>query len=95
MALAQGKRRAKKERKAIYFDIICGLISSLLSLGGLIYVAVLNQIVSIGWFTAGVTFWVSYMIFSFFLIGVGVYTWHKEKNFDKYAPRQDLKAPIA
>jgi hypothetical protein len=95
MALSQGKRKAKKERKAIYFDIICGTVSSVLSLSGLIYVAILNQIVSIGWYTAGVTFWVGYLLFSMFLIGMGIYTWRKEKNFEKYEPRKDLKAPIA
>lgn len=94
MALAQGKQRAKKERRAIYFDIICGLVSSIISLSGIAYVAILNLVVDIGWFTVGLTFWVGYLMFSIFLIGVGIYTWHKEKNFEKYEQRKDLKAPI-
>jgi hypothetical protein len=94
MALAQGKQRAKKERRAIYFDIICGIVSSIISLSGIAYVAILNLVVNIGWFTVGLTFWVGYLIFSIFLMGVGIYTWYKEKNFEKYEQKQDLKAPI-
>ncbi len=94
MALAQGKQRAKKERRAIYFDIICGILSSIISLSGIAYVAILNLVVNIGWFTVGLTFWVGYLIFSIFLMGVGIYTWYKEKNFEKYEQKQDLKAPI-
>jgi uncharacterized membrane protein (DUF485 family) len=94
MVLSQGKKRAKKERRAIYFDIICGLVSSIISLSGIAYVAILKLVVNIGWFTVGLTFWVGYLIFSIFLVGVGVYTWYKEKNFEKYEQKKDLKAPI-
>ncbi|TET55939.1 MAG: hypothetical protein E3J52_12720 [Promethearchaeota archaeon] len=87
-------REIKNERKAIYFDIICGIISSVLALTGLTFAAISKRIFSMGWFTVSVTFWTGYLLFSFFLIGLGIYTWKKEKNFDSMEPRKDLKAPI-
>ena len=94
MALSTGKKQLKKERAGIYFDIICGITSAIIALSAITFVVVVKGIYSIGWFTAGLTFWIVYLIFSFFLMGVGIYTWHKEKNYDKYGPKKDLKAPI-
>lgn len=88
------EREIKRERKALYFDFICGIISSVLALTGLTVVAISHRIFSMGWFTVSVIFWTSYALFSFFLIGLGIYTWKKEKNFDSIEPRKDLKAPI-
>ena len=79
MALAQGKQRAKKERRAIYFDIICGIVSSIISLSGITYVAILNLVVNIGWFTVGLTFWVGYLIFS---ISILLYLIINRKNIN-------------
>lgn len=87
-------REIKTERKAIYFDIICGIISSTLALTGLTFAVISQRIFSMGWFTVSVIFWTGYLLSSFFLIGLGIYTWKKEKNFDSIEPRKDLKAPI-
>ena len=87
-------REIKTERRAIYFDIICGIISSVLALTGIAFAAISHRIYSMGWFTVSVTFWTGYLLFSFFLIGLGIYTWKKEKNFDSIEPRKDIKAPI-
>jgi hypothetical protein len=84
----------KSERKSIYFDIMCGITSSIIALTGIAWAVVFNRVASIGWFTISVTFWGGYLAFSFFLISLGIYTWHKEKNLDKYKPKKDLKAPI-
>ncbi len=88
------EREIKDERVAIYFDVICGLISSVLALSGLVYAAISNRIFNMGWFAVSVTFWTAYSLFSFFLIGLGIYTWKKNKNFDIKQLRKDLKAPI-
>lgn len=87
-------REIKDERKAIYFDIICGIISSVLALTGIAFAAISHRIFSMGWFTVSVIFWTGYLLISFFLIGLGIYTWKKEKNFDSIEQRKDLKAPI-
>ncbi len=88
------QKQLKSERKGIYFDIICGITSSVIALTGITMAVIFNRVASIGWFTISVTFWGGYLAFSFFLIGLGIYTWRKEKNFDKYQPRTDLKAPM-
>jgi len=87
-------RKIKDERKAIYFDIICGIISSVFALTILTVVAISHRIFSMGWFTVSVIFWTGYLLSSFFLIGLGIYTLKKEKNFDSIEQRKDLKAPI-
>jgi hypothetical protein len=87
-------KQIKSERKGIYFDIICGITSSVIALTGIGLAVVLNRVESIGWFTVSVTFWGGYLAFSFFLIGLGIYSWYKEKNLDKYQPREGLKAPV-
>jgi len=89
-----GTKQYKHERKAIYFDIFCGITSSVIALTGITCAVIFKRVISIGWFTIGLTFWVGYLVFSFFLIGLGIYTWYKEKNLDKSAPKKDLRAPI-
>ena len=94
MALAPHLKRAKKERMGIYMDILLGIISSVLAISGIIYVGILGEIRNWGWYIFGLTFWICWLIFSFFLIGVGIYLWHQEKHFDEREPKKDLKAPI-
>ena len=94
MALARGKSRIKKERQALYFDLIWGVISAVIALSGIIYISILNRIKSVGWFIAGFTFWMCYLLFSVLLISYGLYTSYKEKNFDENKYKKDLRAPI-
>ena len=88
------RNEAKNERINIYFDIICGITSSVLSLIGIFYVFLTHRITSIGWFTAGLIFWFGYLAFAFFLIGLGIIAWRREKSYNSSEPRKDLKAPI-
>jgi len=90
----KSEREIKDERKAIYFDVICGLLSSILSLTGLAVAAISHRIFNMGWFAVSVTFWTAYLLFSFFLIGLGIYTWKMNKNFDTKKPSKDLRAPV-
>ncbi|MFW9819829.1 MAG: hypothetical protein ACFFE5_09485 [Candidatus Thorarchaeota archaeon] len=85
---------AKDERAALYFDIVCGITSSIISLTGITFAVIFNRVASVGWFTISLTFWGGYLAFSFYLIALGIYSWYREKNFDEHAPRKDLKAPI-
>ena len=94
MALAKGKKHVKKERQAIYFDLICGAISSILSISGIVFFTITEQIVYLVRFIIGLMFWISYLIFAIALIGFGIYLWYKEKNLEEIQPRKDLKAPI-
>lgn len=89
----------KSSNKAVWFDCICGVISSIIALVGITFVT-LNpahhvQYEFYGWFIFGLTFWIGYLIFSFFLISLGFYTWHKEKHFDETKIKKEkLKVPI-
>jgi len=93
MSLIQ-RKRDKKERQAIYFDLICGIISSILALTGIFYVAITQRIRNMGMFITGAAFWFFYLIFSLFLIGMGIYLWYKEKYWDEKTYKKDLKPPI-
>ena len=88
------RKRDKKDRQALYFDLICGIVSSILSLTGIFYVAITQKIRNITMFLTGAAFWFLYLIFSIFLIGMGVYLWYKEKHWDEEKSRKDLKPPI-
>lgn len=88
------RKRDKKERQAIYFDLICGIISSILALTGIFYVAITQKIRNLGMFITGASFWILYLILSFFLISMGIYLWYKEKHWDETTSRKDLIPPI-
>ena len=93
MALTK-RDKIKNERIRLYFDLICGVTSSVISLSGIIYVAILNRITSIEWFIAGLTFWVGYLLISILMISYGLYTHFKEKDFDETKHKKDIRAPI-
>ncbi len=88
------KKRDKKDRQALYFDLIWGIVSSILALTGIFYVAITQKIKNMGMFITGASFWILYLILSIFLIGMGVYLWYKEKHWDEIIPKKDLKPPI-
>ena len=44
------KKRDKKDRQALYFDLICGIVSSILALTGIFYVAITQKIRNMGMF---------------------------------------------
>ena len=94
MALASDLKRVKKERQGIYFDLICGIISSILALSGIIFVYVESGIVRPAFFFFGLAFWIFYLCFAIFMICLGIYLWYEEKHFDENEQRRDLKAPI-
>lgn len=50
------RKRDKKERQGIYFDLICGIISSVISLTGIFYVAITGRIRNWGMFITGADF---------------------------------------
>ena len=88
------KDEAKSARKAIYFDLICGVVCSTTALTGIVFVSITQEITYMAGWVTGLTLWILYLIFSLFLITVGIYTWWREKLFDEQAPRKDLKPPI-
>jgi len=46
-------------------------------------------------FTIGISFWIGYFLLSLFLIGLGIYTYYREKRFNPDAiPKKKLRAPI-
>ncbi len=88
------KSQIKNERIAIYFDLICGVTSSVIALIGIIFVVISNRVTRIGWLITGFTFWMGYFLFSVFMISYGLYINYKSKNFDPSKYKKDLRAPI-
>ena len=87
--------RIKRERIGLYLDVIIGLFSSVISLSGMIYVALSKGIMKMGWFITSFTCWIVYLLVSIFMISYGLYSYLKEKNFDETKQKKDLRAPIA
>ena len=88
------KSEEKSYRSAVYFDCICGVISSIISLTSIIFVAVVEGIRSSEWFIIALTFWSCYLLFSIFLIGLGIYTYFQEKKYGMKKSRKELKPPM-
>ena len=90
-------KRLRNERIAIYVDCICGTTSSLIAVIGIIFFALPLGITNPTFFIAGLAFWIFYLLFSFYLIGLGIYTYYANKNYETRAksrkPRK-LKAPM-
>ena len=85
----------KSERIQIYFDCICGTICSISALIGIFFFTLPGGIKDFTFFVIGTTFWFGYLFLSFFLIGVGIYSYYQAKNFSPDDPvRKKLKVPI-
>ena len=86
----------KSERISIYFDCICGTICSISALFGIFFFALPGgDIKDFTFFVIGTTFWFGYLFLSLFVIGVGIFTYYKAKNFSTDEPvRKKLKVPI-
>ena len=81
-------------RISVYFDCICGLLSSTLALIGITFTTIKYGIANPKMYTIGLTFWICYFIFSLLLVMVGILTYYKNKTFDESKARKDLKPPI-
>ena len=86
----------KSERISIYFDCICGTICSISALFGIfIFTLPGGDIKNFTSFVIGTIFWFGYLFLSLFVIGVGIYTYYKAKNFSPDGPvRKKLKVTI-
>jgi hypothetical protein len=87
-------KEIKSLRFQVYFDLIFGITSSVICLIDLTMAFIFNNVANMGSFMVSVIFWGGYLVFSLFLVGLGIYAWHKEKNLEKYGPKKGLKAPI-
>jgi hypothetical protein len=87
--------RIKRQRISVYVDSICGIMSATLSLIGIFVFALPLGIANSSLFIASLSFWIFWLLFSLYFIGLGIHIHHANKNFDSNAkPREDLKAPI-
>ncbi|MFW9773344.1 MAG: hypothetical protein ACFFBY_00505 [Promethearchaeota archaeon] len=69
----------KHARIQVYFDCICGIICSSLSISGIIVTTLLKGIFNPFWYSLSLTFWIIWLILSIFLILLGMYTKRKEE----------------
>lgn len=86
--------QARQERISVYVDCILGTISAILSLSGIAFFTIKFGVSNRTTYTIGLTFWVFWLLFSLFLIGLGIYTHMKNKNFDQTKTRRDLRPPV-
>ncbi len=86
---------AKSHRIQIYFDCICGIICSISALIGILFFTLQEGIYNPTYFIIGLSFWIGYFALSLFVIGLGINTYYREKNFNPDAiPKKKLKASI-
>jgi hypothetical protein len=87
--------RHRRERIAIYFDCILGILCATFAFIGFIFFAPPLTSENLPAFLLNLSFWLFLLAVSFFLIGLGIHTYYKEKNYDPNAPpREDIKAPM-
>ncbi|MFX0031266.1 MAG: hypothetical protein ACFE8E_05600 [Candidatus Hodarchaeota archaeon] len=70
----------KHARIQVYFDCICGIICSSLSISGLIITTILRRIFNPYLYALSLTFWIIWLVFSIFLIVLGMHTKRKEEE---------------
>ncbi len=89
------QKRIRNVRIAIYFDCICGIVCAITALIGIFVFTQQKGILYPVNFTIGLFFWIGYFAIALFTIGLGIYTYYREKNFDPDAiPKEKLRAPI-
>jgi uncharacterized Tic20 family protein len=74
------KDKETEERKMLYFDLTCGIVSSILSLAGITFFAIAYGITNWPGFFTGLIFWIFYLLLSIFMIAIGLYTKKKERE---------------
>ena len=88
------KARIKRERIGIYFDCIVGTICAIISLFAVLFVVLTEGPEGIEVntnFIISITFWIFWLIFSLSIVGVGIYKYYEEKNYDKWKEKQKKK----
>lgn len=88
----------KSERISIYFDLICGVISSSIAIFTIIFFTLTEEITNFTiTYIIGLGFWSAWLLISLFFIGVGIHSYYAEKNYDtrvKSRKPRKIKAPI-
>ena len=84
----------KKVASQIFFDCLCGVISAILAIVGLVLVTLKTKIDSTTTLTISFTFWIGYLIFSFAMISFGIRSKIKERNFELNKTNKPIKQPI-
>ncbi|MBY9017082.1 MAG: hypothetical protein KGD68_15440 [Candidatus Lokiarchaeota archaeon] len=88
----------KKERKALYFEIISGIVISLISVFCIIFFSITGDIKNFSiFYVLGLGFWIGWIGLSIFLIGIGIKSYYDEKHFEltgEQKKARKLRAPM-
>lgn len=84
----------RRERKAIYCECIIGVISSIICLIGIFYSVFQYGIQDPTTFTLGFALWMGYLIFSLFIIFLGIRGFYHQKKYGMKKPKKKIKPPI-
>ncbi|MBY8988040.1 MAG: hypothetical protein KGD61_06260 [Candidatus Lokiarchaeota archaeon] len=88
-------KNIRDENIQIYFDCICGTICSVTALIGIFIIAQQVGILYPTSFIISLSFMIGYLAISLFVIGWGIHTYYRAKNFNPEAiPKKKLRAPI-
>lgn len=87
-------RKIKNYRIYAYADCILGVISSTLALIGIAIATIKFEIKYHTIYWVELIFWICWLFFSLSVIGLGIFTHIKNKDFDEAITRKDLRAPI-
>jgi len=89
--------KIRRERKHLYFDLICGLINSTFAISAIIFVTIKYGLRNIPGFYVGLILSIFYLGVSIFFIILGIYTGRIEKKYGivgRKKKKREIKAPI-
>jgi MFS family permease len=89
--------KIRRERKHLYFDLICGIINSTFAIIAIIFTTIVYGLRNIPGFYVGLIFSIFYLGVSIFLIILGIYTGRIEKKYGivgKKKKKREIKPPI-
>jgi len=88
-------KNTKSQRIQVLVDCICGAICALSAIIGIFFFSQPDNPYYVYFYAGGLIFWFGYLIFALFIVGLGIYTYVREKGpkSDKNS-KEKLKVPI-
>jgi len=90
--------KVRNERIAIYFDIICSVTCSVISISAIIFFTITEGITTFTTaYILGLGFWIALLLLSLGLFSVGIHAYYSDKNYDtrdKSKRPKNIKVPF-
>ena len=89
------KKDLLRHRRALYFDCIAGSGIAIFSLTLIFTGTRYTEITDFASYLLSLGFWIFFLAFALFLIGVGLYGFYLEKKYPEGVPtKKEIRAPM-